>query len=241
VGPTAVGRLRDIHYEPIRTALLAESRAAIERLVSEGFECRVPDRLPGWVPRPNGHCPLEQLNAFGLRATREFAAGRPPGITRIIAFGDSSSCGSNVPNEATFQEVMMRTHPELEVLNFGVAGYGLDQAFLRHRDGAGPFESDIVLIGFMTESIHRTVNSFRPFYNIYGPAMGKPRFALVDGSLRLLPNPLPELGDHVRLLGTRSRSWSASARPTSTSPRGSTRGASTSCRRCACSSSRATS
>lgn len=201
IGLTAVAGLRGVRYEPIRTGLLPESRAVIERLVSQGFECRIPDRLLGWVPRPNGHCPLEQMNAFGLRATREFAPRRPPGITRIATFGDSFTYGSYVPNEATFQEVLMREHPELEVLNYGVAGYGLDQAFLRYRDGSGPFESDIVLIGFMSENIHRNVNSFRPFYNIYGPAMGKPRFALVDGRLRLLPNPLPEVDDYVNLLG----------------------------------------
>ena len=55
--------------------------------------------------------------------------------------------------------------PEIEVLNFGVGAYGPGQAYLRYRKEAGPFHPDIVVIGFMSANIKRTVNTFRPFYS----------------------------------------------------------------------------
>ena len=61
----------------------------------------------------------------------------PPGSLRIAAFGDSFTHGDEVPNEDTWQEILMRAHPDVEAMNFGVGAYGLDQAFLHYqRDGA---------------------------------------------------------------------------------------------------------
>jgi hypothetical protein len=91
--------------------------------------------------------------------------------------------------------------PGLEVLNFGVGAYGVDQALLRYlRDGIR-FRPHVIVIGFMTENIHRHVNRFRPFYAPlpYSP-WTKPRFALDGEGLALVPNPLPKRSDYRTLL-----------------------------------------
>jgi len=80
----------------------------------------------------------------------------------------------------------------LEVLNFGVNGFGTDQAYLRYlRDGA-PFHADIVLIGLMAENILRNVSVYRPAYNHGTDTIAvKPRFRLdATGSLELVPCPV---------------------------------------------------
>jgi len=89
-----------------------------------------------------------------------------------------------------------------EVLNFGVGGYGLDQAYLRYMHEGVHFQSDIVIIGFMSENIYRNLNVFRPFYmglnerKVYT----KPRFSVEEGNLILFKNPLSTREDYVRFV-----------------------------------------
>ena len=91
--------------------------------------------------------------------------------------------------------------PGLEVLNFGVPAYGLDQAYLRYRSRGVDFHPAVVLIGFMSENVHRGINTFRPFYfPESGMAFAKPRFVLRGDALELLPNPMLRLEDYRELV-----------------------------------------
>ena len=89
----------------------------------------------------------------------------------------------------------------LEVPNFGVGAYGLDQSFLRYQQDAVDFSPHIVVIGFMSENIHRSVNTFPPFYvpEIFEPR-SKPRFRIDGNSLVLLENPLARPEEYRKLL-----------------------------------------
>ena len=51
----------------------------------------------------------------------------------------------------------------IEALNFGVGGFGLDQAYLRYLEDGIQYNSHIVLIGFMSENIYRNVIPIVPF------------------------------------------------------------------------------
>ena len=95
----------------------------------------------------------------------------------------------------------MKIDSKLEVLNFGVKGFGTDQAFLRYKKDGIKYNSHIVLIGFMSENIFRNVNVFRPFYlkNTKFP-LTKPRFILEKNKLVLLNNPTQNLSDYNKIL-----------------------------------------
>lgn len=200
VGLFAIERLVGIRYQPIERRLSAESRKEIRKMIEAGGTYWAHDPLLGWTVKPNGVSKLAQSNSHGIRASREFSLERPAGSFRISTFGDSFTHGNEVRTEDTFQEVLMRKNRHLEVLNFGVAGYGLDQAMLRYRRDGVRFASDVVLIGFMSENIFRSVSVFRPFYTHGGPPLAKPRYTLVGHDLILLKNPLPQLEDYARLL-----------------------------------------
>ncbi|HZL98705.1 MAG TPA: hypothetical protein VFD43_00505, partial [Planctomycetota bacterium] len=79
-----------------------------------------------------------------------------------------------------------------EALNFGVPGYGLDQAWLRWRqDGAG-FAPHVVVLGFVAEDVYRLVNVMRPLYQpVVTIPFSKPRFVADGGArpLRLVNQP----------------------------------------------------
>jgi hypothetical protein len=197
-------------YYPADT-LSARHRAVLERMMVEtppygGFDAEL-----GWSIQPGGRIDYEQrrsgrnfsyiANAQGFRANREYDHEPPADMLRVAAFGDSFTHCDDVGYDDCWIAAMMARDPGLEVLNFGVGGYGPDQAYLRYQRLGQQFDPDIVLIGFMSENIRRSVNVYRPFYlPDGGQPMTKPRFRIVDGELVLLPNPMQSLADYQRLL-----------------------------------------
>ncbi len=184
-----------------RFTLGDDTRRRIPRIV-QGREQYYPhDPLLGWTAKPGGSTRLYHANAQGMRADREYAPRPPAGVLRIATFGDSFVQGNEVANPDAWPAQLEGLRPGLEVLNFGVGAYGVDQSLLRYfRDGAR-FRPHVVVIGFMTENLHRHVNRFRPFYSPrpYSP-WAKPRFALQGEGLVLVPNPLPRRRDYASLL-----------------------------------------
>ena len=93
------------------------------------------------------------INGDGLR-DRDYARTRIPGSWRLLAFGDSFVEGWGVPLESS---VSKRLEVELqeqggdravEVINFGVAGYGTDQELLFFEKQGRLYRPDDVLIFF---------------------------------------------------------------------------------------------
>ena len=151
----------------------------------------------GWTIRPNtvSHDQRYASNSQGMRsAPREYELGAAPGRTRIAIFGDSYAHGSDVPFAQSWGHLLERRLDTpgrpVEVLNFGVQGYGIGQAYLRWKKLGAKFEPDIVLFGFCAENVKRVVNVVRP---LYAPRAGlpfsKPRFLLVGDDLQLVNVP----------------------------------------------------
>jgi len=131
------------------------------------------------------------INALGARGPREYGPLPAPEKRRVITFGDSFTFGDEVPVEASFQWQMEHLEPELEVLNFGVSGYGTDQALLRYERIGRGLSAQVACMGILLENIGRNVNRYRPLWNtLTGICMAKPRFVLADGgSLELVSQP----------------------------------------------------
>lgn len=154
----------------------------------------------GWSIRPNGKGGLYEANASGFRGRPgEVVAPTPaPGITRVAIYGDSFTHGDEVGNDDTWASRWMRVRPKLEVLNFGVPGYGVDQAVLRfERDGAR-FGASVHLLCIWPEDIIRNLNVIRfymtPHGNL-GPA--KPRFVMGGSGLELVNHPVMGEAEYV--------------------------------------------
>ena len=99
--------------------------------------------------------------------------------------------GDEVSDSETWEFALERAHPSWSVINYGVGGYGPDQAYLRYKATAASPRADLVIIGYMTENIQRVTNVFRPFYysNTELP-FSKPRYKIGQNKLVLIPNPL---------------------------------------------------
>ncbi|NTV23204.1 MAG: SGNH/GDSL hydrolase family protein [Nanoarchaeota archaeon] len=137
------------------------------------------DNLLGWKVRPlsessNGKY---KANSLGLRGPE------PLGNKKVIAiFGDSFIHGDDVYYHESLAYYLQEMMPEYEVMNYGVPGYGFDQAYLRYLEIASKTNPDIVIVGFQPENCLRNMNIIRSFYQ-RGTMIPftKPRF--FDGKL----------------------------------------------------------
>jgi len=144
-----------------------------------------------WAPSTASTDGPFAIDALGARGPREYGFRPMPGKRRMITFGDSFTFGDEVPVEASFQWQMEELDPALEVLNFGVSGYGTDQALLRYERIGRGLSTDVASLGILLENIGRNVNRYRPLWNtLTGICVTKPRFVLSpQGSLELVPQP----------------------------------------------------
>lgn len=168
-----------------------------EFLAVQEWATVVYDPFLGWAYRPNS---LRQggiftVNSAGIRSRREYARVPPDDTLRIALFGDSFTAGEDVGDEETWgRQLEIRLNEaglRAEVLNFGVGGYGMDQAFLRwERLGKG-FAPDLLVFGLQPENLKRNVNVFRQALNPRPGALpfSKPRFILQNDELALVNSP----------------------------------------------------
>lgn len=195
-----LSKFRHIDYEPVDTISTNQQKYINEFIEQKSNYISFSPTL-GWSIKENGESILYQANSSAIRSDREYTIKPPHGVLRISTFGDSFTHCDDVKNNETWQSIMESYDPNIEVLNFGVGAFGLDQSYLRYLEDGRQYQSSIILIGFMSENIARNVNTYRPFYvPKTGLPLAKPRFLLEDGSLSLVPNPIKELRDYKTLL-----------------------------------------
>lgn len=164
------------------------------------------DATLGWKPRPSGRNEESFHSPDGLRvesAERTFTKTPPPGVLRVALFGDSFVYGSEVvyPDSWVFQAGRrLVDDAAVELLNFGVPGYGTDQAYLRWVHEGSAYAPHVVVFGLQLENMNRNVNILRPFYiPTVDLPFSKPRFVDLRGEPQLInqpavpPDRLPEL------------------------------------------------
>jgi hypothetical protein len=100
-----------------------------------------------------------RINSDGLR-DREHAIAKPQGTFRIAIVGDSYCEALSVPLEEAFWAVMGEKLEEcnafpgrkVEVINFGVSGYGTAQELLTLREKVWKYSPDLVLLAVTTNN-----------------------------------------------------------------------------------------
>lgn len=123
------------------------------------------------------------INADGQRDV-DHALAKPPGVVRIAVLGDSYAEALQVDFEQTFWRVMARdlegcaalAGRRVEVINFGVSGYGTAQELLMLRRRALRYAPDVVLLLFTTGNDVR--NNSKPLQR-----GGRPYASVQDGKV----------------------------------------------------------
>jgi lysophospholipase L1-like esterase len=89
---------------------------------------------------------------------------RPFATTRVSAYGDSFTLGQGVEADETWSQRLGQSLGT-NVSNFGVGGYGTDQALLRlERDCRAGRRADVVVLGVLSENVNRILGNVRAFY-----------------------------------------------------------------------------
>jgi len=154
----------------------------------------------GWTYRPNTSFPDRGMahNNDGIRtgkSKQRYTQDPTNDVLRIALFGDSFTHGDGPGYYSTWgfnlQRALRALGREVEVLNFGVGGYGMDQAYLRYLKEGVKYKPDIVIFGFSIENVFRNINLFRFFYKkgSSGVPFSKPRFIVEEDKLVLINSP----------------------------------------------------
>lgn len=106
----------------------------------------------------------------------------------VSLYGDSFTWGEETDNEHAWSNVLAKLL-HCRVANYGVGGYGVDQAFLRFHSNRKD-TGRVAVIGFSSENIRRSVNQCRNLVIPHNQCGLKPRFILNEqGDLKLVPIP----------------------------------------------------
>ena len=125
-----------------------------------------------------------QINSDGLR-DREHSKSKPANTIRIVVLGDSFTEAMHVPMEQTFWSLLERRlqgcnvfpGKNVEVINFGVSGYGTAQELLTLRQKVWDYSPDLVVLAFTTYS------DIRDNSRGLSKTEGVPYFVYRDGEL----------------------------------------------------------
>lgn len=88
---------------------------------------------------------IYKTNSKGLR-DKEYSYIKPKGKIRILAFGDSYTFGEGIEYGKRFTDIPENYYPNLEIINFGVPGWGIDQELLRFAAEGLKYSPDYVII-----------------------------------------------------------------------------------------------
>lgn len=149
------------------------------------------DETLGWSHRPNqrGRFEFEDfsadvaINSAGLR-DEEHPLERVPGKKRMLLLGDSATWGFGVEQRETYGEILERRHPDWEVINAGVSGYGTDQEYLYYKTKGAAYQPDVVLVLFSGNDPENNFHSVQYWHN-------KPLFRVEGEGIQLTNVPVP--------------------------------------------------
>ena len=149
---------------------------------------RVYDPMLGWKINSNGkHPPLYFSSSYGSRVPKsEYQMEVNSRKADIITIGDSFTHGDEVSCEDSWPYLLGQLRNE-KVVNFGVSGYGIDQAILSYL--YSPIKTETVVLGIISGDFERATNIvYRGIY--YGGNRSKPMFYFKDdGSYELKNQP----------------------------------------------------
>lgn len=146
---------------------------------------RLQPQAEGWF-RKEGATYIT-INSDGLR-DEEHTKQKPPGTFRIAILGDSYAEAFQVPLQETFWKVLeygLTTcnafgEKGIEVINFGVSGYGTAQEYLTLQHYVWDYSPDMVLLAFLTgNDIRNNSKTLEPSSHLI------PFFRLHNGELLL--------------------------------------------------------
>jgi hypothetical protein len=141
----------------------------------------------GWGPLTDGAGRVAQP------APRPDPAFPPERAPCASAYGDSFTLGA--ADDVTYPHFLAVAFG-CPVANYGVGGFGSDQALMLFRAQRGRDAAPVVVLGHLSENIMRNVNQYQRLLYPASRLKFKPRFLLEDGVLRWVPIPVADAAEY---------------------------------------------
>lgn len=172
----------------------------------------ITDPQTGWRMRPsrsftwtfNNETHTYTANSQGFRSTTDFHAG--DSRLKLAFVGDSFTFGAGVSDDEPFPALLGADSRDRAAWNFGMPGFGVDQAWLSARYQALPLKPDLLVVGLIDIDFERSQVVFRR-----NEGFGKPTFRLINGRLMQRGTEAPP-NFLMQYLDERSRLWSMGVR-----------------------------
>ena len=160
------------------------------------------DPVLGW-PQPSS----VGGKRYDRSGSRHIPAFPEAGTEQVSLYGDSFTYAEDVNDEEAWSNVLSQKLG-VRVANFGVSGYGMDQAYLRFQGNTSD-ASRLTVLGVFPDDLKRNLNQQRYFItpkreSVFGQ---KPRFVLEDNSLRIVPLPTMSYSEFMESLRSPTGSY----------------------------------
>lgn len=155
----------------------------------------VPDTLLGWTVGRSRTAfdGMYQSSTEGIRSRQAGTSLADSPIRRRVAtVGDSYTFGLEGPYQDSWgAKLDSALTPDAIVLNFGVDGFGVDQAYLRYRRDVRPWHPAVTIFGFIHHDLSRTLSVYTFLsFPAWGFPFSKPRYHLTGDTLELMNTPV---------------------------------------------------
>ncbi len=137
-------------------------------------------------------------NTAGMRGAREVPVQRTPGTRRVLLVGDSFAFGEEQSDQDCWAASIEALLPATQLLNFGVPGYGCDQALLMLERQLPVWSPDAAIFCIFADDVLRATRA-STFYL-------KPQFRLDGEELRIEGTPVPPPQEFLSSLAEKPRS-----------------------------------
>jgi len=130
-----------------------------------------------------------QSNNVGARSRDDITRSVPPGMRRILIFGESFTNCRELPQEETWVYHLNNDSKNIQFVNFGVDGYNMAQCLVRYELLRDRVDYDIAMFVFVHEDdLWRDLNILRQLrgWKNHPPV---PRYIIQGDTLQLIKSP----------------------------------------------------
>ena len=183
-------------YPFMKTPSLKYWKNIYDKLENDTISYYQYDSMTGWSLRPHSISPdgYYHINGQGIRGDKIYKKQPSKDTIRIALLGNSAIFSAEVPDTNTLgvylEAALQKKGYAVEVINFGVGGYGNDQVLLRWENKAKDFKPDVVIHGVMVWDFGINLNIFRYCVSPQtGIMFTKPRAIVEKDSLKWVNYP----------------------------------------------------
>jgi len=183
------GEIKDIDFSFYARELVSSQRHPPQMILNDPFLYHKLHLNYQGLATTSDFSVIYKINSKGLR-DKEYKYEKKEDITRVLALGDSLTFGEGIPYGKRFTDIVEEKFDDLEIINAGVPGYGLDQIYLSFISDGYKYNPNYVFIFIKRPVLFRNKTNFIKNSKIVIPNFN-------SSEINLLTKPFISKGAHL--------------------------------------------